>query len=93
MLDALRDLIADGGDQGRPQAPFDLPDGVLAAPRHAWRNRFLLDVQQREPDAKRGTHDRIFRRAVADLTKGEKVGEIDEWFWPKSGQSPDMSGQ
>jgi hypothetical protein len=47
----------------------------------------------REPDAKPGTYDRVFRRAVTDLTEGGKVGEVDGWFWPKGGQSPDMSGQ
>jgi len=53
----------------------------------------LRDAGGREPDAKPGTHDRVFRRAVTDLTEAGKVGEVDGWFWPKGGQSPDMSGQ
>jgi hypothetical protein len=92
VLDALRGVIDAGGQDQPPDAP-DLPEGVLATPRHAWRNRFLADASKREPDAKPDTHDRTFRRAVPELTKAGKVGEIDGWFWLKGGQTPDMSGQ
>jgi hypothetical protein len=92
VLDALRDVIDAGCQELPPDAP-DLPENVVAAARHAWRNRFLADAGKREPDAKPGTHDRIFRRAVPELTKTGKVEELDGWFWLKGGRTPDMSGQ
>jgi AAA domain len=90
VLDALRAVI-EVGEQSLPADAPALPDGILAAPRHAWRNRFLLDAAKREPEGKSETLDRIFRRGVADLTKGEKVRSAGDWFWPDN--EPDMSGQ
>jgi hypothetical protein len=92
VLDALHAVIEAGGIQPPPGAP-DLPEGTVAAPRYAWRNRFLLDAAKREPEAKPETHDRVFRRAVTDLTKAGRVDGGDDWFWLKGGQSPDMPGQ
>jgi hypothetical protein len=53
----------------------------------------LQDAQNREPNAKPDTLDRIFRRAVADMTNAGKVRSVDEWYWPDGGEPPDMSGQ
>ena len=92
VLEALGAVIEDGSECRPPDAPA-LSDGVKAAPRHAWRNRFLLDTQKREPDAKPETLDRIFRRAVTELSGANRVRSLDDWFWPDSGQSPDSSGQ
>jgi hypothetical protein len=85
--------VIEAGDQNQSPGAPDVPEGVLAAPRHAWRNRFLLEAGKREPDAKSGTHDRVFRRAVTDLIDTGRVRCPDDWFWPDTGQSPDMSGQ
>jgi hypothetical protein len=43
-------------------------------------------------DAKTDTLERIFRRAVTELTKAGKIGSTGEWVWLVSGQPPD-SGQ
>jgi hypothetical protein len=92
VLDALRTVIDEDGQRPPPGSP-GFPDCVIVAPRHAWRNRFILGAKTREPDAKPDTLDRIFRRAATELTKAGKVRTTGEWFWPDNGQSPDMSGQ
>lgn len=90
-LESLKAAIE--ADGGRPPAGSPgFPQGVLAVTRDAWRSRFLADAWAKEPKAAEDTLSKRFRRAVVELTEGNKVGSSGQWFWLDSRTLADMSG-
>nr|WP_306235704.1 AAA family ATPase [Bradyrhizobium sp. Bra64] len=90
-LESLRVAIGADGESPPAGSP-GFPEGVLAVTRDAWRNRFLADAWGKEPKAAEDTLSKRFRRAVIELTEGNNVSSLGQWFWLDSRTLADMSG-
>lgn len=79
-LDALRHAINEDGESP-PDASPGFPEGIVAARRDVWRNRFYADAWIKEPDATEDALSRRFRRAITELQETKAIGECGQWFW------------
>ncbi|WP_456664699.1 AAA family ATPase [Bradyrhizobium sp. LB13.1] len=90
-LESLKAAIEADGESPPAGSP-GFPEGVLAVTRDAWRSRFLADAWAKEAKAAEDTLSKRFRRALVELTEGNKVGSSGQWFWLDSRTLADMSG-
>ncbi|MCG2630957.1 AAA family ATPase [Bradyrhizobium sp. WYCCWR 13023] len=79
-LDSLRAVLAEDG-RTPPAGSPGFHEGVVAANRTAWRNRFYADTLANEPKIGDATLRQRFSRAVSELTEKKRIATVGEWFW------------
>jgi hypothetical protein len=79
-LDALATVIDEDGESPPAGSP-GFPEGIVVARRDVWRNRFYADALAKEPKAEETALRQRFSRAIKELTTGEQVASVGEWFW------------